>query len=77
MNGSLPIGLYVRLASTGTNWSLPSVDIPAWENYRQEIQPSGENGIELVEQVVATGLTLRGAWAAMVALATPLKENQT
>ena len=76
MSGSSsPIGLYVRLASTHTTWSLPTADSPAWEICRQEIQLAGGNGIGLVEQVLATGLTLRGAWAAMVALANPPKEN--
>ena len=66
---SLPlfVGLYVRFTPTGTNWSLQLADIPAWEVYRQELHRS-EDGLELVEQVIVNGLTLRGAWAAVVAI---------
>jgi len=66
---SLPVfvGLYVRFTPTGTNWSLPLADIPTWEVYRQELYCS-EYGLELVEQVIVNGLTLRGAWAAVVAI---------
>jgi hypothetical protein len=42
-------------------------DIPAWEVCRQELLRS-EDGLELVEQVIVNGLTLRGAWAAVVAV---------
>ena len=76
MSGSSsPIGLYVRLASTHTAWSIPTANIPAWEICCQEIQLVRGNRIRLVEKVLATGMTLRGAWAAMVALANPSKEN--
>jgi hypothetical protein len=66
---SLPVfvALYVRFTPTGTNWSLPLADIPAWEVCRQELHRS-EDGVELVEQVIVNGLTLRGAWAAVVAI---------
>ena len=66
---SLPVfvGLYVRFVPTGTNWSLPMADIPAWEVCRQELH-SSEDGLELVEQVIVNGLTLCGAWAAVVAI---------
>ena len=66
---SLPVfvGLYVRFVPTGTTWSLPMSDIPAWEVCRQELHRS-EDGLELVEQVIVNGLTLRGAWAAVVAI---------
>ena len=61
------VGLYVRFTPTGTNWSLPMADIPAWEVCRQELHRSVD-GLELVEQVIVNGLTLRGAWAAVVAI---------
>jgi len=61
------VGLYVRFTPTGTNWSLPMADIPAWEVCRQELHRS-EDELELVEQVIVNGLTLRGAWAAVVAI---------
>jgi len=66
---SLPVfvGLYVRFTPTGTNWSLPMADIPAWEVCRQDLLRS-EDGLELVEQVIVNGLTLRGAWSAVVAI---------
>ena len=66
---SLPVfvALYVRFTPTGTNWSLPMADIPAWEVCRQELH-SSEDGLELVAQVIVNGLTLRGAWAAVVAI---------
>jgi len=66
---SLPVfvSLYVRFTPTGTSWSLPMADIPAWEVCRQELHRS-EDGLELVEQVIVNGLTLRGAWAAVVAI---------
>ena len=66
---SLPVfvGLYVRFTPTGTNWSLPMAEFPAWEVCRQELHRS-EDGLELVEQVIVNGLTLRGAWAAVVAI---------
>jgi hypothetical protein len=70
MSGSsLPVyvSLYVRFTPTGANWSLPMADIPAWEVCRQELHRS-EDGLELVEQVIVNGLTLRGAWAAVVAI---------
>jgi hypothetical protein len=57
MSGSsLPVyvGIYVRFTPTGTNWSLPMADIPAWEVCRQELHRS-EDGLELV---VVNGLTL-------------------
>ena len=76
MNGSsAPIGFYIRLTNTQPNLSLPSADIPVWEICRQKIQASDREGIELVEQVLATRLTLRRAWATMVAFATPRKEK--
>jgi len=65
---SFQLGLYVRLSSPHTNWSLPTAEIPAWEICRQEIQPLSGGGISLVENVLATGMTLRAAWAAMIAL---------
>ena len=61
------VGLYVRFVPTGTTWSLPMADIPAWEVCRQELHRS-EVGLGLVEQVIVNGLTLRGAWAAFVAI---------
>ena len=61
------VGLYVRFTLTGTNWSLPMADIPAWEVCRQDLHHS-EEGLELVEQVIVNGLILRGAWAALVAI---------
>jgi hypothetical protein len=66
---SLPVfvSLYVRFTPTGTNWSLQMADIPAWEVCRQQLNRS-EDGLELVEQVIVNGLTLRGAWAAVVAI---------
>jgi hypothetical protein len=76
MNGSsTPIGFYIRLANPQPNLSLPTAVIPDWEICRQEIQASDQDGIKLVEQVLATRLTLRKAWAAMLAIATPRKEN--
>ena len=42
-------------------------DIPAWEVCRQQLHRS-EDGFELVEQVIVNGPTLRGAWAAVVAI---------
>jgi len=61
------VGLYVRFTPTGTNWSLPMAEFPAWEVCRQQLLRS-EDGLELVEQVIVNGLTLRGAWAAVVAV---------
>ncbi len=68
---SIPLSLYVRLADTGSNWNLHPADIPAWEICRQEIRQAGDQ-IDLTERVVLSGLTLRGAWSAIVVL----KENQ-
>ena len=42
-------------------------EFPAWEVCRQQLHRS-EDGLELVEQVIVNGLTLRGAWAAVVAI---------
>ena len=66
---SLPVfvALYVRFTPTGTLWSLPLADIPAWDVCRQQLRRS-EDGLELVEQVIVNGLPLRGAWDAVVAI---------
>jgi hypothetical protein len=42
-------------------------DIPAWEVCRQELTRS-DDSLELVKQVIVNGLTLRGAWATVVAI---------
>ena len=77
MNGAaIPIGFYVRLPKAQANGSLPLADLPAWEICCQEIHPIDESGIELGERVLATGLTLRQAWTAMVALASPRRESK-
>jgi len=66
---SLPVfvGLYVRFNPDRHELDPAMADIPAWEVCRQELHRS-EDGLELVEQVIVNGLTLRGAWAAVVAI---------
>jgi hypothetical protein len=68
-----PIGLYLRPASTGTNGRSSPAGIPSWEVCRQEIRSTGHGSeIELVVQVLATGLTLCAAWSALTALGAAL-----
>jgi pyrimidine operon attenuation protein/uracil phosphoribosyltransferase len=54
---------------------MPPADAPDWEIWRQVIQPSDLDGIKLVDEILATGMTLRKAWASMIALANPRKEK--
>jgi hypothetical protein len=76
MNESLvPIGFYVRPSAKRIYGSMPPADAPDWEIWRQVIQPSDLDGIKLVDEILATGMTLRKAWASMVALANPRKEK--
>ena len=76
MNGtSAPIGFYIRPTDTQANLSLPAADVPVWEICRQAMKASDQGEVELVEQVLAARLTLRQAWASMVAIAIPRKEN--
>jgi len=72
---TIPIGYYVRHSDVHPDEGLPLADIPAWELCRQVIQLSDQDGIKLNEEILATGLTLRKAWAVMVAIANPRKEN--
>ena len=72
---TLPIGFYVRPSATRMYGSLPPADAPDWEIWRQALQASDLKEIKLVEEILATGLTLREAGAAMVAITTPRKKN--
>lgn len=72
---SVPIGFYVRPSARRIYGSMPPADAPDWEVWRQLIQPSDLDGIKLVDEILATGMTLRMAWASMVALANPHKEK--
>ena len=62
---TLPIGFYVRPSATRMYGSLPLADAPDWEIWRKAIQGSDLKEIKLVEEILATGLTLREAGAAM------------
>jgi hypothetical protein len=72
---TIPIGFFVRPSATRMYGSLPPAETPDWEIWRQAIQASDLKEIKLVEEILATGLTLREAGAAMVAIATPRKKN--
>jgi pyrimidine operon attenuation protein/uracil phosphoribosyltransferase len=69
------IDFYIRPSGSRIYRSIPLADDPDWEIWRQAIQVSKRDGISLVEEVLATGLTLRKAWAAMVAIANPKQEK--
>ena len=76
MNENLiPIGFYVRPSAKRIYGSMPPAEAADWEIWRQAIQPSNLDEIKLVDEILATGLTLRSAWAAMVAIGAPRKEN--
>ncbi|MGD0753314.1 MAG: pilus assembly protein TadG-related protein [Anaerolineales bacterium] len=72
---TLPIGFYVRPSATRMYGSLPPADAPDWEIWRQALQASDLKEIKLVEEILATGLTLREAGVAMVAITAPRKKN--
>jgi hypothetical protein len=76
MNEPLPpIGFYVRHSSGRLTGTLRAAASPTWELRRQAIQVSAEGETCLVDQLLATGLTLRNAWAAMIAIARPRSEK--
>ncbi len=70
-----PIGFYVRHSSGRLTGTLRAAASPSWELRRQAIWLSENGEPQLVDQLLATGLTLRNAWAAMVAINTPRKET--
>jgi hypothetical protein len=72
---SAPIGFYVRHSSGRLTGTLRTAESPSWELRRQAIQVSEDGAVRLVDELLATGLTLRNAWAAMLAIAAPRKEN--
>ncbi len=70
-----PIGFYVRHSSGRLTGTLRAASSPTWELRRQAIQVCPDGEARLVDQLLATGLTLRNAWAAMLAIARPKNET--
>jgi len=71
--------IFVRLTDIPANSNLSPAEARAWQVCRQEIRPVNEDRkedqLELVEQVVASGLTLDAAWQAMSIYATALLQK--
>jgi len=67
--------IFVRLTDIPANSNLSPAEARAWQVCRQEIRPAGPDQLELVEQVVVSGLTLDAAWQAMSIYATALLQK--
>ena len=68
--------IFVKFANTPVNSHLSPAEERAWQLCRQEIRPAGPDQLELVEQVVVSGLTLNAAWRAMSVYATALSQKE-
>jgi hypothetical protein len=71
-NSPVLTGIFVKCTGVPGNSHLSPAEAQAWQVCRQEIRAAEEDRVELVEQVVASGLTLDAAWRAMSIYATAL-----